>query len=817
MKINKIILSVLTVTALASEPLAAYAQTAENSPVLGQTAERANAARMSFTVDGITYDEQSDGTLAITGCDDKLTEVIIPADLDGQRVTRINANAFSTHTNLERVFIPESIEYIETINQYASYEQGMPFTGCENLQGIFVESANPNYCSKDGVLFNKDKTELIAYPAANKNTNYNIPKSVKRICNYAFAYCKYSESVTIPDSITVITDFAFYNCDALKKVELPDSITEIGHMAFYSCDNLASAIIPYGVVKIGDFAFYSCKSLLSVTIPESVTSLGQEAFQDCSGLKTAKIWANIKYLDRTFRVCSNLETIILPQSLTSIKEDTFYHATKLKNIYFMGTKTQWAKMGINGREDYEIINNATVHCNYIPPVEPVTGFKATANSTSVTLKWAKNPTADSYKIKQLVNGQYKTLIKTADNSTTTYTVTGLSPNTDYSFEIYAFSGTTFSAPARTSVKTPAGKPAAVTDFKGTPSSSSIKLTWAKNDGADSYKIKQLVNGSWKELVKTSSNGTTSYTVTGLKENTEYQFVIYAFSGTQFSTAVRVTVRTTTAKPSAVTGFKGTPTSNSVKLTWTKNTGADSYKIKQLVNGSWKELAKTASNTTTSYTVSGLKADTEYQFAIYAFNGTKFSAAAKVTVKTSEVTAKPSAVTGFKGTPTSNSVKLTWNKNTTADSYKIKQMVNGKWKELAKTADNSITSYTINGLAPNTEYQFVIYAFKGTQFSAAAKVKVKTAGSKPAAVTGFSGAVAQDYVVLSWNKSSDADSYKIKQLVNGSWKEIVKTADNSTTSFTVNGLEPNTEYQFAIYAFNGTQFSAAKKLTVQTAG
>lgn len=177
MKINKIILSVLTVTALASEPLAAYAQTAENSPVLGQTAECANAARMSFTVDGITYDEQSDGTLAITGCDDKHTEVIIPADLDGQRVTRINANAFSTHTNLERVFIPESIEYIITVLG-GGRTGGMPFGGCENLTEIVVESTNPNYCSVDGVLFTKDKTELICYPAADKRTKYNIPKSV---------------------------------------------------------------------------------------------------------------------------------------------------------------------------------------------------------------------------------------------------------------------------------------------------------------------------------------------------------------------------------------------------------------------------------------------------------------------------------------------------------------------------------------------------------------------------------------------------------------------------------------------------------------
>ncbi len=443
----------------------------------------------------------------------------------------------------------------------------------------------------------------------------------------------------------------------------------------------------------------------------------------------------------------------------------------------------------------------------------VTGFTGTATSNSVALSWKKNTSADSYKIKQLVNGTWKELVKTSSNATTSYTVKNLSPNTEYQFAIYAFKGSQYSAAKKVTIKTTAAKPTAVTGLKGTATSNSIKLTWNKNSSADSYKIKQLVNGTWKELVKTSSNATTYYTVKNLSPNTEYQFAIYAFKGSQYSAATKIKVKTTAAKPTAVTGLKGTATSNSIKLTWNKNSSADSYKVKQIVNGQLKELVKTSSNSTTSYTITGLKPNTTYEFSVIAFKGSQYGTSARITIKTTA--AKPSAVTNLKGTSTSNSVTLSWVKNSGADSYKIKQIVNGQLKELVKISGNSTTTYVVTGLKPNTSYEFAVYAFKGSQYSTAAKITVKTAAAKPSAVTNLKGTSTSNSVTLTWTKNSGADSYKVKQIVNGQSKELVKISGNSTTTYVVTGLKPNTTYEFAVYAFKGSQYSSASKITVRT--
>ena len=157
--------------------------------------------------------------------------------------------------------------------------------------------------------------------------------------------------------------------------------------------------------------------------------------------------------------------------------------------------------------------------------------------------------------------------------------------------------------------------------------------------------------------------------------------------------------------------------------------------------------------------------------------------------------------------------MSWARNSSADSYKIKQLVNGAWKDVVKTSNTPPVAFRVSGLAANTQYQFAIYAFNGTQFSSPVIITVKTA---PAAVTGFTGAVSRDSIKLTWNKNATADSYKIKQLVNGTWTEVTKTANNSIVEYTVSGLKANTEYQFAIYAFNGTQFSGATILTIKTA-
>lgn len=116
------------------------------------------------------------------------------------------------------------------------------FVGCDNLDQIQVSTDNLNYTSEDGVLFNKDKSELICFPMGKKSSDYSIPNSV-----------------------TKIAPFAFHNCTNLASVQVSDCLQTIGNSAFGECTSLESIVIPRSVQSIGSFAFSNCKALTSVT------------------------------------------------------------------------------------------------------------------------------------------------------------------------------------------------------------------------------------------------------------------------------------------------------------------------------------------------------------------------------------------------------------------------------------------------------------------------------------------------------------------------------------------------------------------------
>lgn len=180
------------------------------------------------------------GRDAFSACD-KLVNVNIPNGL-----TDIGIRAFERCPSLKNIIIPSSVT---SIGNFA-------FNGCYSLKSIEVAEDNSNYTSEDGVLFNKNKSNLICCPGG-KAGEY-----------------------TIPDFVTSMSSGAFSSCRSITKVVIPNTITSIPYGAFTQCYALTDVVIPNSVTSIEDSAFKQCSSLANITIPSSVANIGTDAFND---------------------------------------------------------------------------------------------------------------------------------------------------------------------------------------------------------------------------------------------------------------------------------------------------------------------------------------------------------------------------------------------------------------------------------------------------------------------------------------------------------------------------------------------------------
>ena len=162
-----------------------------------------------------------------------------------------------------------------------------------------------------------------------------------------------------------------------------------------------------------------------------------------------------------------------------------------------------------------------------------------------------------------------------------------------------------------------------------------------------------------------------------------------------------------------------------------------------------------------------------------------------------------AVTGFASdSQTKSSAVLGWDKVSCADGYAVELYTGGKWNEVFRTSDSSVTSCTVGSLKADSTYSLRIRAFKdtddGTVYSDYTRLAVKT---KLANVAGLKAqGVTATAVKLDWARNAGATGYIIEQYKGGKWTQLAVTKNNTTLTFTVKGLAECTPYSFRVKAY-----------------
>ena len=200
---------------------------------------------------------------------DNLTSIDIP-----KNVTTINNYAFQGCTSLTSFKIPPKVT---TINEDV-------FDGCTSLTSIEVDKDSTALTSDNGVLYSKDKKNLIRYPLAKKDTSFTVPEGVETIAACAFRDCKNLKSVAVSEGVKKIWGYAFGDCHNLSSVKLADSIEEIGWGVFDDCIGLTDLVLPKNLNYIGSLAFSGCENLSSLITSNNITDSGFSLFYDCKKL-----------------------------------------------------------------------------------------------------------------------------------------------------------------------------------------------------------------------------------------------------------------------------------------------------------------------------------------------------------------------------------------------------------------------------------------------------------------------------------------------------------------------------------------------------
>ena len=469
-------------------------------------------------------------------------------------------------------------------------------------------------------------------------------------------------------------------------------------------------------------------------------------------------------------------------------------------------------------------------------VSAPTNLKVTEYSDKAAkLSWSKVAGVTGYLVYYSKDNSNFTKLKTINSqSTTSYTVGGLTAGKAYYFALISYTNingkitksertSSLKITATSSSSVPAPSNLKVAEY----SNSAIKLTWTKAPDVTGYYVYRSTDGKKYSKIKTLKASTTAYTNTSLTAGKKYYYSIASYKNTSIgavaigpkSSAVNA-LTISSSKLSYPSGFavKEVAT-DAIKLVWNKSSNVSGYYIYRSIDNKNFSKIKALPSSSTSYTNIALYLDTTYYYKIASYVNSNGSIG--LSAKSPAVNAKTTStsVSFTSKTSTSTTITLNWD-YPSATGYQIYRLdINtGKYVKIAST---SAKSYTDKNLSSDRYYNYKVRAYlvSGgiTTYSPYNSVSVRTCLP---AVKDFK-AVSQTYysVKLSWTKQNGAVNYEIYQLSPDSQVyKLITTLNSDATSYMVDNLTVNTTYKFRIRSVSSNKsYSDYSTLSITTLG
>lgn len=249
------------------------------------------------------------------------------------------------------------------------------------------------------------------------------------------------------------------------------------------------------------------------------------------------------------------------------------------------------------------------------------------------------------------------------------------------------------------------------------------------------------------------------------------------------------------------------TYNEVDISWKNISGVDGYYVECYVGNQWKQIGFSTDGDRVAAKLSGLSAGLKYKVRLAAYAGSftgKFRYFYVDTV--------PSPVWNINTVKaTDETVRISWNRNTRADGYKVEWYIDNQWSAKTVTGNNNIAA-VIDGLCAGTRYKVRVSAYKGDLYSPYTYGYIDTLPSK---VTGITQTVTSSSFTLTWDKNESADGYTVQYYADGKWNEKTLTGNNKTT-VTIGSLKGYKTYKVRIKAYKGELQSTFDDIYITTA-